>query len=1062
MLERLIQFSIHQRWFILFATLAVAALGVWNFQRLPIDAVPDITNVQVQINTEAPGYSPLEAEQRVTFPIETALAGLPRLDYTRSLSRYGLSQVTVVFKEGTDIYFARQLIAERLQTVKGELPPGLAPAMGPIATGLGEIFMFTVENDPDSPRAEPFTPTELRTLQDWVVKPQLRNLPGVVEVNTIGGFVKQYHVTPYPDRLLAYGLTLRDVMEALARNNASTGAGYIERHGEQYLIRSPGQIATLDDLRQVVVATRGPQVIRITDVAEVLIGSELRAGAATENGQEVVLGTVFMLMGENSRTVARAVDERIAEVNRSMPEGVVVKPVYNRTDLVNATLRTVRNNLVEGALLVIVILFLLLGNIRAALITALVIPLSMLFAVTGMVQGRVSGNLMSLGAIDFGIIVDGAVIIVENCLRRLAAEQQRLGRLLTRAERFDIVFQAAHQVRRATLFGELIIITVFLPIFALTGVEGKLFHPMAFTFIAALLGAMILSITFVPAMVALLVTGRVAERENVLVRAAQAVYRPVLAAALNFRAAVVVGALALLAVTGILASRMGAEFVPSLDEGDVALHALRIPGTSLSQAVAMQNELEARLKEFPEVSHVLSKIGTAEVATDPMPPSVADCYVMMKPRREWPDPRKPKAALVAELEAAAAEIPGNNYEFTQPIQMRFNELISGVRADVALKIFGDDMELLFEAGEAAAAVLEAIPGAADVKVEQITGLPMLTITPKREALARYGMAVADVQDFVRVALGGESVGQIFEGDRRFDLVVRLPENLRTNLTVLERLPVPVPTRVMGDADPHAQPLAPARRLAPHVPLSEVADLTLVSGPNQISRENGKRFAVVTANVRGRDLGSFVADARQRVLEQVAIPDGYWTTWGGQFEQLLSASRRLQVVVPAALGLIFLLLLTTFGRVRDALLVFTGVPLAWTGGVIALWVREIPFSISAAVGFIALSGVAVLNGIVLVTFIKQLVTEGRPVHEAVREGSLARLRPVLMTALVAAFGFVPMALATGTGSEVQRPLATVVIGGILSSTLLTLIVLPSLYDWLEKPVSGGEPGDERGA
>lgn len=1056
MLERLIQFSIRQRWFILFATLAVAALGVWNFQRLPIDAVPDITNVQVQINTEAPGYSPLEAEQRVTFPIETALAGLPRLDYTRSLSRYGLSQVTVVFKEGTDIYFARQLIAERLQAVKDELPPGLAPEMGPIATGLGEIFMFTVENDPDAPRTEPLTPTELRTLQDWVVKPQLRNLPGVVEVNTIGGFVKQYHVTPHPDRLLAFGLTLRDVMESLARNNASTGAGYIERYGEQYLIRSPGQIATLDDLRQVVVATRGPQVIRITDVADVLIGSELRAGAATENGQEVVLGTVFMLMGENSRTVAHAVDERIAEVNRSMPEGVVVKPVYNRTDLVNATLRTVRDNLVEGALLVIVVLFLLLGNIRAALITALVIPLSMLFAVTGMVQGRVSGNLMSLGAIDFGIIVDGAVIIVENCLRRLAAEQHRLGRLLTRAERFDIVFQAAHQVRRATLFGELIIITVFLPIFALTGVEGKLFHPMAFTFIAALLGAMILSITFVPAMVALLVTGRVAERENVLVRAAQAVYRPVLAAALNFRAAVVVGALALLAVTGILASRMGTEFVPGLDEGDVALHALRIPGTSLSQAVAMQNELEARLKEFPEVSHVFSKIGTAEVATDPMPPSVADCYVMMKPRREWPDPRKPKAALVAELEAVAAGIPGNNYEFTQPIQMRFNELISGVRANVALKIFGDDMDLLFETGEAAAAVLEAVPGAADVKVEQITGLPMLTITPKREALARYGMAVADVQDFVRVALGGESVGQVFEGDRRFDLVVRLPENLRTNLTALERLPVPVPTREMGDADPHAQPFAPARRLAPHVPLSEVADISLVSGPNQISRENGKRFAVVTANVRGRDLGSFVSEAQERVLEQVTIPDGYWTTWGGQFEQLLSASRRLQVVVPAALGLIFLLLLTTFGRVRDALLVFTGVPLAWTGGVIALWVREIPFSISAAVGFIALSGVAVLNGIVLVTFIKQLVAEGRPVNEAVREGSLARLRPVLMTALVAALGFVPMALATGTGSEVQRPLATVVIGGILSSTLLTLIVLPSLYAWLEKPQNASDP------
>jgi cobalt-zinc-cadmium resistance protein CzcA len=1051
MLERLLQFSIRQRWFILFATLGVAALGVWYFQRLPIDAVPDITNVQVQVNTEAPGYSPLEAEQRVTFPIETALAGLPRLDYTRSLSRYGLSQVTVVFKEGTDIYFARQIIAERLQAVRDELPPGLAPTMGPIATGLGEILMFTVENDPAAPGA-PLTPTELRTIQDWVVKPQLRNLPGVVEVNTIGGFVKQYHVTPHPARLLEHGLTLHDVMEALARNNANTGAGYIERHGEQYLIRSPGQVATLDDIRQIVVASRGPRPVRIAEVADVLIGSELRAGAATENGEEVVLGTVFMLMGENSRTVARAVDERLASVNRSLPEGAVVKPVYSRTDLVNATLLTVRDNLVEGALLVIVVLFLLLGNLRAALVTALVIPLSMLFAVTGMVQGKVSGNLMSLGAIDFGIIVDGAVIIVENCLRRLAAEQHRLGRLLTRAERFEIVFQASHQVRRATLFGELIIITVFLPIFALGGVEGKLFHPMAFTFIAALLGAMVLSITFVPALVALLVTGRVAEKENFLVRTAQALYRPVLAAALNFRAAVVVAALALLAVTGILASRLGAEFVPSLDEGDVALHALRIPGTSLSQAIAMQNDLESRLKQLPEVSHVFTKVGTAEVATDPMPPSVADCYVMVKPRRDWPDPRKPKAALVAELEAAAREIPGNNYEFTQPIQMRFNELISGVRADVALKIFGDDMDALFETGEAAAAVLESIPGAADVKVEQITGLPMLTITPKRDALARHGLAVADVQDFVRVALGGETVGRVFEGDRRFDLVVRLPEALRTNLAALERLPVPVPARAAEDPEQRFRPVSshplPLPHIPPHVPLSEVADITLVSGPNQISRENGKRFAVVTANVRGRDLGSFVTEAQRRVDAEVTVPDGCWTSWGGQFEQLLSAGRRLRIVVPVALGLIFLLLLTTFGRVRDALLVFTGVPLALTGGVLALWLRGIPFSISAAVGFIALSGVAVLNGVVLVTFIKQLIAEGRPVNEAVREGSLARLRPVLMTALVAALGFIPMALATGTGSEVQRPLATVVIGGILSSTFLTLVLLPVLYAWMD--------------
>jgi cobalt-zinc-cadmium resistance protein CzcA len=1047
MLERILQFSIRRRWLVLCATLAVAALGVWSFRNLPIDAVPDITNVQVQINTEAPGYSPLEAEQRVTFPIENALAGLPRLDYTRSLSRYGLSQVTVVFKDGTDIYFARQLIAERLQRIKGSLPPGLEPAMGPIATGLGEIFVYTVESHPALPGA-PLTPMELRTLQDWVVRPQLLNLPGVVEVNTIGGFVKQYHVTPHPERLLAHGLTWRDVMEALARNNANTSAGYIERHGEQYLIRSPGQVATLEDIRQIVVAARGPRPVRIADVADVLIGSELRAGAATENGQEAVLGTVFMLLGENSRTVAAAVDERIATVNRSLPAGAVVKPVYSRTDLVNATLRTVRNNLLEGALLVIVILFLLLGNLRAALVTALVIPLSMLFATIGMVQAGVSGNLMSLGAIDFGIIVDGAVIIVENCLRRLAEAQQRLGRQLTSAERLDIVFQATRQVRRATLYGEMIIITVFLPIFALGRVEGKLFHPMAFTFIAALLGAMMLSITFVPALVALLVRGRVAEHENRLLRAAHALYRPVLAAALNGRAAVVAAALALLALTGILASRLGAEFVPSLDEGDVALHALRIPGTSLTQAIAMQNELEARLKQIPEVSHVLSKIGTAEVATDPMPPSVADCYVMMKPRREWPDPRKPKAALVAELEAAAREIPGSNYEFTQPIEMRFNELLSGVRADVALKIFGDDMDKLLAVGEAAAAVLESISGAADVKVEQISGLPTLTIMPKRDALARHGLAVADVQDFVRASLGGETVGQVFEGDRRFDLVVRLPEHLRTNLAALERLPVPVPAR--RAEDPEAGLRSGSTRVTPpphvptHVPLNEVADILFVSGPNQISRENGKRFAVVTANVRGRDLGSFVTEAQRRVSEQVAIPPGYWTGWGGQFEQLLSASRRLQLVVPAALGLIFLLLVSTFGRLRDALLVFTGVPLAWTGGVVALWWRGIAFSISAAVGFIALSGVAVLNGIVLLTFIKQLQAEGRPLNDAVREGAQARLRPVLMTALVAALGFVPMALATGTGSEVQRPLATVVIGGIISSTFLTLILLPSLY------------------
>ena len=1046
MLENLLQFSIRHRWFVLLATLGVAALGVFNFQRLPIDAVPDITNVQVQINTEAPGYSPLEAEQRVTFTVETAMAGLPRLDYTRSLSRYGLSQVTVVFKDGTDIYFARQLIAERLQSLRTQLPPGLDPAMGPISTGLGEIFMFTVEPESATtrkPDGTAYTPTDLRELQDWVVRPQLRNLKGVTEVNTIGGFVKQFHVTPHPDRLVAHGLTLRDLMEALARNNTNVGAGYIERAGEQYLIRVPGQVANLAEIGALGVVHRGGQPVRVRDVAEVLLGEELRTGAATENGREVVLGTVFMLIGENSREVSTRVAQKLADVNRSLPPGIVATAVYDRTALVDRTIATVRNNLVEGAMLVIVILFLFLGNFRAALITAAVIPLSMLFTITGMVTNKVSGNLMSLGALDFGLIVDGAVIIIENCLRRFGQEQHRLGRLLTKSERHALAFEATKEVRGATLFGELIIAVVYIPIFALTGVEGKMFHPMAFTVVTALLGAMLLSVTFVPAAVAIFVTGKVSHQDNLAIRGAKALYRPTLRFVMTIRPAVALAAVVLVGLAGLTATRLGSEFIPSLDEGDIAMHALRIPGTSLTQAIAMQRELEDRLKQFPEVDRIVAKMGTAEVATDPMPPSVADTYIMLKPRAQWPDPQRTKADLVAAMEAAAQKVPGNNYEFTQPIQMRFNELISGVRSDVAVKIYGDDLDVMNGTAGEIETVLKTIPGAADVKVEQTTGLPMLTVRLDREALARYGLPAADVQELISTALGGTTVGQIFEGDRRFDLVVRLPENLRTDLTYLQNLPVPLPHSAPPPSSSGSQLSALGSQLQT-IPLREVAALELAPGPNQISRENGKRRVVVTANVRGRDLGGFVTEAQSRLATAVTVPPGYWLEFGGTFEQLLSATQRLQIVVPVSLALIFGLLFVSFGQVKDALLVFTGVPLALTGGVAALWLREIPLSISAGVGFIALSGVAVLNGLVMLSCIRALRDAGQPLDAAIEEGCLTRLRPVLMTALVASLGFVPMALATGAGAEVQRPLATVVIGGILSSTLLTLVVLPALY------------------
>ncbi|MCF7221545.1 efflux RND transporter permease subunit [Marilutibacter chinensis] len=1067
MLERIIRFAIAHRWLMLVLTLALAALGAWNFTRLPIDATPDITNVQVQVNTEAPGYSPLEAEQRVTFPIETALAGLPALDHTRSLSRYGLSQVTVVFDDGTDIYFARQQVAERLQQLKSQLPPGLEPQMGPVATGMGEILMYTVEAAPDARREDgsAYTPTDLRTLQDWVIRPQLRTVPGVTEVNTIGGFEREIHVTPDPARLVALGFTLADVVDALAANNRNVGAGYIERNGEQYLVRVPGQVDDLEAIRDIVLDRREGVPIRVRDVAGVDEGRELRTGAATQNGHEVVIGTVVMLVGANSREVARAAADRLEAANASLPDGVRAEPVYDRTALVDRTIATVSRNLVEGAVLVIVVLFLLLGNVRAALITAAVIPLAMLFTITGMVRGGVSGNLMSLGALDFGLIVDGAVIIIENCLRRFGEAQHALGRPMNERERLDTAASATVEVIRPSLFGVGIITAVYLPIFALDGVEGKMFHPMAVTVVLALTGAMLLSLTFVPASVAAFLGGRVDERENRLMRWARHGYAPLLARALRWRMPMIAAAALLVLGCGWLATRLGAEFVPTLDEGDLTVQAMRIPGTGLSQSVAMQETLERTLAGFPEVERVFAKIGTAEIASDPMPPSIADTFVMLKPREAWPDPRKPKEALVEEIADAIATLPGNNYELTQPIQMRTNELISGVRADVAVKIYGDDLDILVATAAQVRDVLAMVPGASDVRVEPVGGLPLLTVTPDRRALAQYGLNPVDVQDTVATAVGGEVAGQLFEGDRRFDLVVRLPEATRQDPAALHDLPIPLRTPLPADGSIRADESSRSadwRTGAPGtVPLREVAKIESRLGPNQINRENGKRRIVVTANVRDRDLAGFVGELRERIDADVRLPTGYWVDYGGSFEQLISASRRLAIVVPVTLMLIFALLFWAFGSARDAAIVFSGVPLALTGGVLALAIRGIPLSISAGVGFIALSGVAVLNGLVMISFIRRLREQGDRLDDAIVDGALGRLRPVLMTALVASLGFVPMALNVGAGSEVQRPLATVVIGGIVSSTLLTLLVLPALYRWLHR--GGDDDGDgDRGS
>jgi len=1073
-IERILTFSVQRRFLIVLLVAAAAAFGVQSLLRLPVDAVPDITNNQIQITTLAPALSPFEIEQQVTFPVETALAGIAGLESTRSISVNGLSQVTAIFEEETDIYFARQQVGERLTEAKELLPPGLTPTMGPISTGLGEVYMWTIEFEPfvkeEAQAARPgwqpdgtyLTPegdllkTEaeriayLRTIQDWIVSPQMKGVPGVAGIDTIGGHVKQYHVLPDPARLVAYGLTFSDLIEALERANQSLGAGQLERNGELFIVRADGRIGTTAEIADVVVATRDGVPVRLADVAQVRTGQEIRTGSASQNGREIVVGTALMLIGENSRTVAATVDAELDEIRRSLPPDIVAKTVLDRTALVNATVRTVAKNLAEGALLVIAVLFLLLGNFRAALITAAVIPITMLLTATGMLEAGVSANLMSMGALDFGLIVDGAVIIAENCLRRLGERQHRVGRILNLRERLHEVAEAAKEMIQPSVYGQAIIIVVYLPLLSFSGVEGKMFEPMALTVIIALAAAFTLSLTLVPALIAIFVTGKVEEKENAIIARAKKVYAPVLERALRAPLRITAMAGILFAGSLLLFLQLGQEFIPQLDEGDVALNSFRIPSTNLPQAQAQQSEIEKAISAFPEVAYAFSKTGTAEIGTDVMPPGISHMFVMLKPREDWPDPDLSKAQLIKRMETTVAELPGQVYEVSQPIQLRFNELLAGVRGDVAIKVYGDDFAALLATANQISGVVQNVAGAADVRVEQVAGASFLNVEVKRTVAARYGLSVADVQEVVAMAIGGREAGLVYEGDRRFDIVVRLPEELRNDPEALRSLPIPLPVE--------AERATGLSRSVRTIPLGEVARFDFAEGPNQISRENGKRRIVVQANIRGRDIGSFVEEAQARIAAEVTVPPGYWVDWGGQFENLIAARDRLIIVVPACFALIFLLLYGALGSARDAILVFSGVPLALTGGILALWLRGMPFSISAAVGMIALSGVAVLNGLVMISYIRQLRIRGLHLEEAIREGALTRLRPVLMTALVASLGFVPMALSTSVGAEVQRPIATVVIGGLITATLLTLVVLPALYRRFALPFEIREEDD----
>ncbi len=1059
MISQVLRFSIQRRWLVVLFSLGAVVLGAWSLTRLPIDAVPDITNKQVQVNTTAPALSPAEVEKQVTFRIETALAGIPGLESTRSLSRNGFSQVTAVFSEKTNIYFARQQISERLIQVRASLPPGVETRLGPISTGLGEIYMWAVDFAAGgvSPSGQPgkqadgsyLTPegqmlrsdieraAYLRTVQDWIIRPQLRSVAGVAEVDSLGGYIKQYHVQPDPSKLMGLGLSFNDLVRALEANNLSRGASTIERNGEGVVVRTGGRLENIQDIRDVAIATRGAVPIRVGDVATVALGGELRTGSASENGHEVVVGTALMLIGGNSRTIAAAVDRKLEEIRRTLPAGIEATTILSRTELVDATIRTVATNLAEGALLVILVLFALLGNFRAALITAMVIPLAILLTATGMLQGRISANLMSLGALDFGLIVDGAVIIAENALRHLAERQSAAGRSLTTSERLATVQASAEEMIGPSVFGQAIIILVYVPLLTLSGVEGKMFEPMALTVILALVSAFVLSVTFVPALIAIFITGRVTEGDNAAVRLLKSGYAPWLGRTIAHPLPVIVGATILFGGALLVFLRLGGEFIPTLDEKNVLLTASRIPSTSLSQAQSMQLDVERAVSRLPQVAFAFTKTGTAETGSDPMPPNISDTYIILKPQAEWPDPALGTAELLEQIEAAVRELPGNSYELTQPIQMRSNELLAGVRTDLAVKVFGEEFGPLLETADRIAAILRGTAGATDVKVEQVAGLPVLDISIDKREIARRGLNLSAVQEVIGTAIGGRDAGTVYEGDRHFEIVVRLADSIRSNLDMLKNLPVSLP---QANAT---------------VPLGQLALFKMSEGPNQVSRENGKRRVVVTANVRNRDIESVVDEARRQIAAKVKLPPGYWLSWGGQFENLIAARQRLQIVVPACFALILLLLFSALGSLRDALLVFSAVPLALTGGVLALWLRSMPFSVSAAVGFIALSGIAVLNGLVMLTYIKQLMAEGRDKIEAIYVGALTRLRPVTMTALVASLGFVPMALAAGTGAEVQRPIATVVIGGLISATLLTLFVLPALYAWFGRDQQGTE-------
>ncbi|TFI59790.1 CusA/CzcA family heavy metal efflux RND transporter [Sphingomonas parva] len=1059
MIDRLIDAAVRFRWAVIAFTLLVAAYGAFQLLRLPIDAVPDITNKQVQINTQAPAFGPLDMERLVTFPVETAMAGIPGLESTRSISRNGFSQVTVVFDDAVDIYFARQQVAERLNAAGESLPAGVQPQMGPLSTGLGEVLMYSVDFDrtatarspkipgrpgfqPDgsflTPQGERLTDDVakagyLRTIQDWVIRPQLRSVPGLAGVDSIGGYEKQFVVEPDPSRLAAFGVSFSELAEALERGNISVGANFVQRAGEAFLVRADARVRDMDEVERTAIGTRNGVSVRVGDVANVRVGGDLRTGAASMNGREVVIGTALMLVGENSRIVAQAVAERLEQVKKSLPPGVVVNVVYDRSKLVDATIGTVEKNLTEGAILVAVALFLLLGNIRAAIIATLIIPLSFLLMAIGMNRVGVSGNLMSLGALDFGLIVDGSIIIIENCLLRLAERQHKENRLLALPERLHEVYIATKEMIRPTIFGQAIILLVFSPLLTFTGVEGKTFSPMAITVMLALVGAFILSLTFVPAMVAVLIRGKVAEKDVRAIAWFKRVYEPTLRGLVARPWKWVAGGIATLVLAGLVFTTLGREFIPTLDEGDLAMQSLRIPSTSLEQSKELQLQVERAVSTLPEVAFIYSKTGTAEVASDPMPQNASDSFIILKPKEQWPEGVESKDEVVERIQGKLKGLIGNAYEVSQPIEMRFNELIAGVRGDIAVKVFGDDMDQLAQVAGQISQAMSGVQGTADLKVEQTAGFPTLEVQFNRDAIARYGLSVQDVTDTVAAALGGREAGLVFEGDRRYDIVVRLANSTRNDLDAVGALPV----LLRGEGG-----------IRQSVPLRELASFGFSEGLNQVSRENGQRRVVVQANVRGRDLGSYVAEAQARV-DKLKLPPGVTITWGGQFENLQAASARIAIIVPIVFALIFGLLFLALGGVMPSLAVYSAVPLGLAGGAFGLALAGLPFSISAAVGFIVLSGVTVLNGLVVMTSVRQRIDEGRAVDDAVVEGTMERVRAVLMTGIVPAIGFVPMALAHGRGAEVQKPLAIVVIGGLIVATIMTLYVLPAISHLLLK-------------